>query len=281
MNARDNTPTVRSVQTALGAAIGDGYMTIQELMTTTRLKDAEVRKQLKDLNGLGRLESIPGAGRLGHRYRLPAVIAPKAVEHEDAAAVELAPAEVRCEAKDLLLPESTIARLTQERDAAAHKLAGAEAAGRMLQQVIEGKDAEIATLKRTYNQLFDAMQQEQEDAAKARAEYERVTGLLRNDLANWAAMAKVFGCTTPEEIADRISGLDTRVATFNKPLVPFKAGFAPAVGYVIHRSNKRFGSIESAQRTAKQQAKKQGQARKVFALVPVGVAVPGAEWKAA
>ena len=94
------------------------------------------------------------------------------------------------------------------------------------------------------------------------------------ELSIWIGMAHAFGCATPEQIANRISGLDERVATFNQPLV---------VGYVIQRPVKplvRFTKAISAETRAMAFART-GQKAQVFALTLVGTAVPGSEWRKA
>lgn len=85
-------------------------------------------------------------------------------------------------------------------------------------------------------------------------------------------MAAIFGHTTPHQIESRIRSLSSE----------FVARSAPA-GYVTQRPGKplaRFTKAESAQARA-MSAARAGKRAQVFALVPVGVAVPGAEWKAA
>lgn len=93
----------------------------------------------------------------------------------------------------------------------------------------------------------------------------------------WQSVAARHACETPADLEGYIERLAEERADANKRFV---ATAAPT-GYVIHRPVKplmRFTKAEAAQNRALSFART-GVKAQVFALVPVGVAVPGAEWR--
>ena len=87
---------------------------------------------------------------------------------------------------------------------------------------------------------------------------------LSKEILEWISMAKVFECSTPGEVADRMTLLEP-------------------VGYVMQCTGKpivRFTKANSAEARAMASARA-GKRAQVFALNLVGTAVPGAEWKRA
>lgn len=88
-------------------------------------------------------------------------------------------------------------------------------------------------------------------------------------LLHWLSMARTFGCTTPEQIADRIS----RIAESTNVQI---------VGHVIERPAKvltRVRKFDHAKKRALALARKDGKKAQLFGMVLLGVAQPGAEWR--
>ena len=80
MNARDNAPTLPAIDGAINAAHGlllksGDALSADDVAKALAIKKAEASKQLRELNGLGLLESEPRKG--GTMYFRLAVVAPK------------------------------------------------------------------------------------------------------------------------------------------------------------------------------------------------------------
>jgi len=137
------------------------------------------------------------------------------------------------------------------------------AVGQQAIDALAAKDAEIAKLRQECDATATSLRTIS-DALEAKAQA----------LSLWINMAALFGCEKPEQIADSISGLDCRIQSFNKISAP--------VGYVIQRPAKvlvRVSKRDRAEERALCFARREGKRAKVFALIPVGESVPGAEWK--
>jgi len=116
-------------------------------------------------------------------------------------------------------------------------------------------------------------------------------------LEAWQTVARTFGCTTPDEISDKIRSLqqielmlrnssaealasEDSIEMLLANVLHATAHQSGPVGFVVQRPIKpmlRFTKPEKAQAYALNLARL-GQRVRVFALHPVGNAVPGAEW---
>ena len=146
-------------------------------------------------------------------------------------------------------------------------------------EVVGKKDAEIAGLRAQYDEACDLIARMHaaamnevctpvigavEDVAAVRARLSHIELMVRN------ASAETVGSAAPVE--ELLGEILHRCAQQSSP-----------AGYVIQRPTKplmRFVRPEKAQSCALSFARG-GKRAQVFALIPVGAAVPGAEWRAA
>lgn len=122
---------------------------------------------------------------------------------------------------------------------------------------------------------------------------------IAKQLAAWESMAKAFGCATPEQIADRISGLSDEakhkltaweamaarhfLSTPDQVSDRLSEGSAPLdiVGHVIERPAKVLTRVKNYDR-AKQRSlalsKRDGKKARLYGMVLLGEAQPSTEW---
>lgn len=141
--------------------------------------------------------------------------------------------------------------------------------------ILNEKDAEIARIRQQYDDAcaLVASMHEAATGTKCGPVFGVVQDVaaIRERLIEWLAMAFRYDCETPQDIENKFSECAGIIATPN----------ADPVGYVIQRPAKplvRFSKSENAQARALAFARS-GKRAQVFALIPVGAAVPGAEWK--
>lgn len=271
MNARDNTTGAveRSLQNTTT------MMTVPELCKATGMNEQAIRAELKALAGQGQVEHIPGRGRYGGRYGLIA-----AQPHADATAQEPAVAV-----------ELEIPAPQYNPDAVVSAIRAALPDGDRLML------NELAAAVRTLflrAQGAAHLEREAEKAVGEKEELARQFAILKERHDSYEhAIAEIHrACSDagiPEgHVATRAHKLAETVTTLRQTAPALAEDTSvdvadAATGYLVRVPKRRPRTLtkpEAARSAALSAARTAGRAD-VFALVPVGSAVRGAQWREA
>ena len=306
MNARDNAPTLPAIDGAINAAHGlllksGDALSADDVAKALGIKKAEASKQLRELNGLGLLESEPRKG--GTMYFRLAVAAPKPevcdlVQTEGESQTESgAPIDWQAPEMQYLAPEDYVMppadpellasanRMLSDRlEGVAHALRGCGLPA--LTDVTGHEDLQMAAaaLSGAYQMALAELAAAQHEDSEL-LEQARVVVDLRAQIANLAAdvMTTRTALTHAINEADR---LRAELATERqaREALQEQAGTVEAVGYFVTSAShgpRYFSKRENAIRDAMKNAKLGWRTRVIPAGKPIGVARKGAEWRAA
>ena len=270
MNARDNIRP-KSIRLAILTALASGAITtIDDLLSAveeTRAKvtnnaqaayhDGLIKRMRDDVTGLAAYQITPA----GKKYLAKYADGSKAEPVAEPVVRENQTTEVpTCQ------ESRQVAQATKKAEAVAVKVLE-EAMPGFTAEVIAQKDAEISSLSRRLRDAFEELDRANRLFAAACSDLGRINEHLGLDSEDGGA----------DPIIDAISEIKAslELARMARKVEP--------VGYVVQRPAKplvRFTKPDNAKARALSFARAGGRAQ-VFALVAVGVAVPGSEWKQA
>ena len=310
MNARDNAPALPAIDGTINAAHGlllksGDALSADDVAKALAIKKAEASKQLRELNGLGLLESEPRKG--GTMYFRLAVVAPKPevcdlVQTEGESQTEsgtpidwqapemqyLAPEDYVMPPADLELLASANRMLSDRLARVAHVLRGCGLPA--LTEISDQEDLQMAAAA-----LSGAYQMALAELAAAKhgdnelLEQARVVVDLRAQISSLTAdlMRARASVNSAINEADRLRA-ELAVERQACKALQEQASAAPvlaATGFIVRSAKRKprtFSSIEKAREAAMAAIRAGAQRAEVCPMLPpVGVARKGAEWRAA
>lgn len=280
MNARDNTP-----QSTVESVLQDAtvMMTVTELRQKTGLDEKGVRAQLRHLAWIGQIEHIPGRGRYDGRYGListkPEKVAQDTPKHDQAVAESVPVKDADQLQQDVAGLMSVIYDV---------RVAIGDPHGKIMLGELAERINDIASI----GALAEA---EAKSLREELAETKRGLAVLKERHDSYEkAIADIHRACADAGIAEghvsgRVAKLAETVQTLRDTVHKITEGDDAAVdvlqaatGFVVlasKRKPRRIKKPEVAREAALSAIRAGAQRAGVFALVPVGEARRGAEWR--